>query len=190
MVLVLCKNLLGKSLIILPSWKTGIELSGRHPVSIDPGQGFGNEHHFSTALALEMLEQFLLETDTLPESMLDLGTGYGILAISTCRLGVKKVTGLDIEAEAIAKVERNCELNGLLGRIIGHVGQPSFLKKPAPLVISNMLLSELLDIRLDLIRLTSPGGTLICSVLFGKQEEELRNSLTEMGFVYRASSER
>ena len=53
-----------------------------------------------------------------------------------------------------------------------------------------MLLSELLDIRLDLIRLISPGGTLICSGLVGKQEEELRNSLTEMGFVYRASSER
>ena len=142
-------------------------------MTIDPGQGFGTGHHLSTALALEMLEQFLLETYTLPESMLDLGTGYGILAISTCRLGVKKVTSLDIEAEAVAKVERNCELNGLSGRIIGHVGQPSFfLKKSAPLVISNMLLSELLDILLDLIRLSSPGGTLICSGLFGKQEEE------------------
>ena len=64
------------------------------------------------------------------------------------------------------------------------------MKKPAPLVISNMLLSELLYIRLDLIRMSSPGGTLICSGLFGKQEEELRNSLTEMGFVYRASLER
>ena len=53
-----------------------------------------------------------------------------------------------------------------------------------------MLLSELLDIRLDLIRLTSPGGTLICSGLFGKQEEELRNSLTEISFVFRALSDR
>ena len=85
-------------MIILPSWKTEIELSGRYSVWIDPGQGFGNGHHFSKALALEMLEQFLLETYSLPESMLDLGTGSVILAISACRLGVKKVTGLDIEA--------------------------------------------------------------------------------------------
>ena len=42
---------IGQSLIILPSWKTGIELSGRHPVWIDPGQGFGTGHHISTALA-------------------------------------------------------------------------------------------------------------------------------------------
>ena len=60
-----------------------------------------------------MLEQFLLETDTLPESMLDLGTGSGILSIAACRMGIKKVTGLDIEAVAVAEVERNCELNGL-----------------------------------------------------------------------------
>ena len=120
---------LAQSLIILPSWKTGIELSGRHPVWIDPGQGFGNGHHLSTDLALEMLEQFLLETDSLPESMVDLGTDSVILAIAACRLGIKKVTGLDIEAEAVVEVERNCELNGLSGRIIGHVGQPYYLKK-------------------------------------------------------------
>ena len=180
----------GQSLIILPSWKTGIELSERYPVWIDQGQGFKTGHHLSTALALEMLEQFLLETNTLQESILDLGTGSEILAISVCRLGIKKVTGLDIESEALAEVGRNCEMNGLSVRIIGYFRQSSYLKKPAPLVISNLLLSELLDIRLDLIRLTSPGGTLICSGLFGKQKEELRNSLTKMGFVYPASSER
>ena len=180
----------GNSLIILPSWKKGIELSGRHPVWIEPGQGFGTGHHLSTALALEMLEQFLFETDTFPESMLDLGIGSGILAIAACRLGLKKVTGVDIETEAVVEVDRNCELNSLSGKINGYVGQPSLLKKPAALVISNMLLSELLDIRLDLIRLTSPGGTLICSGLFGEQEEELRNSLMELGFVYRTFLEK
>ena len=95
---------------------------------IDPSQGFGAWHHLSKALALEMLEQFFLETNTLQESILDLGTGSEILAILVCRLGIKKVTGLDIEVETVAEVERNCELNGLSGRIIGHAGQPSYLK--------------------------------------------------------------
>ena len=43
-----------------------------------------------------------METDTLPESMLDLGTGSEILAIAACRLGIKKVTDLEIEAEEVA----------------------------------------------------------------------------------------
>ena len=174
----------GQSLIILPSWETGFELDGRHPVWIDPGQGFGTGHHLSTALALEMLEQYLLNTDILPESMLDIGIGSGILAIAACRLGIQKVVGVDIETEAVAEVERNSELNGLSGRVKAVVGQPSSLKKSAPLVISNMLLRELLDVRLDLARLTSPGGTLICSGLLGEQADELSIAATQLGFEY------
>ena len=45
--------------------------------------------------------------------MLDLGTGSEILTIEASRMGIKKVTGLEIEAEALVEVERNCELNGL-----------------------------------------------------------------------------
>ena len=44
-------------------------------------------------MVLEMLEQFLLETDTLPENMHDLGTCSGILAKAACPLVIKKVTG-------------------------------------------------------------------------------------------------
>jgi len=177
----------GESLIILPSWKNGIIRSGRHPVWIEPGQGFGTGNHLSTVLALEMLEKFLSETHIIPENMLDLGIGSGILAIAACRLGLKTVTGVDIETEAVVEVERNSKLNGLLGRINSHVGRPSLLKKSAPLVVSNMLLKELLGIRHDMYRLTSPGGTLICSGLFGEQEEELRNSMMELGFAYQTS---
>ena len=42
---------------------------------IEPGQGFGTGNHLSTALTLEMLEQYLLDADTFPESMIDLGIG-------------------------------------------------------------------------------------------------------------------
>ena len=57
---------------------------------IDPGQGFGTGNHLSTALTLEMLEQYLLDADTFSESMIDLGIGQGILATAAYRLGVPK----------------------------------------------------------------------------------------------------
>jgi len=47
-----------------------------------------------------------------------------------------------------------------------------------------MLLRELLDVRLDLARLTSPGGTLICSGLLGEQADELSIAATQLGFEY------
>ena len=151
---------------------------------IEPGQGFGTGHHPSTELALKMLEQFVLNSDTLPESMLDIGIGSGILAIAACRLGIKKVRGIDIETEAILEVEINSKLNNLSGRVKAVVGLPSSLKKSAPLVISNMLLRELLDVRLDLERLVSPGGTLICSGLLGKQANDLIFSVMQLSFEY------
>ncbi|MAF54701.1 MAG: 50S ribosomal protein L11 methyltransferase, partial [Deltaproteobacteria bacterium] len=114
----------------------------------------------------------------------------GILAIAGCRLGIQKVRGVDLETEAVAEVERNSGLNGLSVRIKAVAGQPSSLEKPAPLVISNMLLRELLDVRLDLLRLTSPGGTLICSGLLGEQADELSRSVTQLGFEYRSTLDR
>jgi len=42
---------------------------------IDPGQGFGTGNHLSIVLALELLEQYLLDADTFLESMIDLGIG-------------------------------------------------------------------------------------------------------------------
>ena len=72
----------GGTLIILPSWDTGFELDGRHPVWIDPGQSFGTGHHISTVLALEILEKYLLNANYKPEIMLDIGIGSGILAIA------------------------------------------------------------------------------------------------------------
>ena len=53
-----------------------------------------------------------------------------------------------------------------------------------------MFLHELQRVRLDLVRLTIPGGTLICSGLLGEQEYDLRNSLTELGFEFCSSLER
>jgi ribosomal protein L11 methylase PrmA len=94
------------------------------------------------------------------------------------------VEGVDIETEAVSEVARNSKLNGLSARVKSVVGQPSSLKKSAPLVISNMLLRELLDVRLDLVRLTSPGGALICSGLLGEQVDELNIAVKQLGFEY------
>ena len=141
---------------------------------IDPGQGFGTGNNLSTALTLEMLEQYLLDADTFPESMIDLGIGSGILVIVACHLDVPKVTGVDIETDVVAEVERNRGLNGMSKRMHVQAGQPSLLKIPSPIVISNMFQHELQDLRLDLERLTISGGTLICSGLLGEQEYDLK----------------
>ena len=97
---------------------------------------------------------------------------------------------MDFETEAFAELERNSELNCQSERINVQAGQPSLLKIPAPIVISNMSLYELQRVLLNIVRLTIPGGTLICSGLLGEQEYDLRNSLTEFGFEFFSSLDR
>jgi ribosomal protein L11 methylase PrmA len=97
---------------------------------------------------------------------------------------------VDFETEAFAELERNSELNCQSERKNVQAVQLSLLKIPAPIVISNMFLHELQRVRLDLVRLTIPGGTLICSGLLGEQEYDLSNSLNALGFEFCSSLER
>ena len=180
---------IGKSLIILPSWKKSKKFYERLPIWINPGQAFGTGHHVSTVLALEKLEKYLLSLNIIPETMLDVGIGSGILSIAACRLGVKKVKGVDIEEKTIEEVKKNTKLNGLYGRIETIVGQPFMLNTKAPLVICNMLFQELLSLRYDFFNLTNPQGTLICSGILKKQERELIEAICQVGFNFCSSRE-
>jgi len=78
----------------------------------------------------------------------------------------------------------NRDLNGLSSRIKATFGGPSKIRKSATLVICNMLVSELLNLRNDFARLTALGGTLICSGIISEQSGELRDSLSKAGFEY------
>jgi len=175
---------IGKTLVVLPSWENDKYFPSRDPVWIEPGQSFGTGHHISTILALESLEKFLLISDFLPELMIDIGIGSGILSIAACRLGVEKVAGVDIDKKAVEEVKKNIKLNRLFGRINAIHGNPSLLKNRASLVICNMLLSEILDVMHEIQRLTNPGGTLICSGLLNKQGHELIRILSKTGFDF------
>ena len=181
---------IGKTLIVLPSWDNGKVFSRRNSVWIEPGQSFGTGHHISTILALETLEKELLISDPMPRGMIDIGIGSGILSIAACRLGIKKVVGVDIDQNAIEEVERNSKLNGFFGRIKTIYGQPSYLKKSSSLVICNMLKSEILDISEDLLRLTCPRGTLICSGIMKGQDYELIRIFKKTGFFCCSTIER
>ena len=111
---------------------------------------------------------------------------------SNCGLPLRcsERTGVDFETDAFAELERNSELNCQPERKNVQAGKPSLLNIPAPIVISNMFLHELQRVRLDIVRLTIPGGTLICSGLLEEQEYDLRNYLIELGFEFCSSFER
>ncbi|MGK5092781.1 50S ribosomal protein L11 methyltransferase [Deltaproteobacteria bacterium TL4] len=172
----------GEKLMICPPWHQSDVPSSRIPVVINPGQGFGTGNHPSTVLALELLEHHLLSTSPLPENLVDIGMGSGILAIAACQLGVQSALGVDIDEDAVPEVQENSALNGHGAKIKAVVGTPSVIHGQYSIVISNMLLHELLSVKNDFVRLLAKNGVLICSGFLDTQETSFYEELSALGF--------
>ena len=97
---------ISNNLRIVPSWETGSPFHGT-TVIIEPGTGFGIGSHPTTQLCLKWLEQNI-KNDV---SVLDYGTGSGILAITAKKLGGGKIQGVDIDPKAMTNALQNNRLN-------------------------------------------------------------------------------
>jgi ribosomal protein L11 methyltransferase len=105
---------IGKRIVIKPTWRTLDEsYSDLAIIELDPGMAFGTGTHPTTRLCLEFLEDVV----TPGISMLDVGTGSGILAIGAIRLGASHILGCDISSVAIRVAKENVEQNQLTDKI-------------------------------------------------------------------------
>ncbi len=98
-------------LIISPSWKEeeAQALDPKYLIVIDPKMSFGTGHHETTRLCLRLIEKIKLTK----MSVLDVGTGSGVLAIYTLMRGAQKAVGIDTDDWAVENVEENRDLNGI-----------------------------------------------------------------------------
>ena len=88
-----------------PPWEE--PTPGLVPVVIDPGLAFGTGAHPTTQLCLELIQP--LERS----SLLDIGSGSGVLAIAACKLGYAPVVAIDVDEAAVAVTRHNAEANGV-----------------------------------------------------------------------------
>jgi ribosomal protein L11 methyltransferase len=157
-------------------------------IVIDPGQAFGTGAHATTRLCLELLLE-IAATDHARGSLLDLGTGSGVLAIAAARLGFAPVLGLDHEAESVAAALANAEANGvemdarrldLRTQALPRPGRQQALSRPAggvsadgtgPVVLANLLFPLLMELRGKLAELRP--RQLVVSGLLREQVDEL-----------------
>ena len=102
---------IGSRITIVPSWDKNT-LSDIL-IRIEPGRAFGTGHHQTTFLAIEFLEELIHNSKT----VLDLGTGSGILSIASYFLGAKKVDAVEIDTDCIDNFRTNLKLNNLDDKI-------------------------------------------------------------------------
>lgn len=137
---------IGRRLRTVPVWETPPDRK-RINLRIDPGLSFGTGGHFTTRFCLEELEKACGKLT--PRSMLDAGTGSGILAIAAAKLGVKTIAAFDYDPVCVEKCAENAALNHLgKGRIRFYqadILRDGWMKRPADVVCANILTHVLIE---------------------------------------------
>jgi ribosomal protein L11 methyltransferase len=149
-------------------------------IQIKPGAAFGGGRHPTTRLSVKAIE-FLLKKvrpDWLNAngSVLDIGTGSGILAIAAVCLGVNKGLAIDIDPCAIAEAAENIAINHLEGQLVVSGRQLDTIRRSFSMVVANLRYPSLKKLYPQITEQTDPNGGVVLS---GFRLHE-RNDLIEL----------
>lgn len=168
---------IGDSLRIIPPGHPA-SADGRIDLVIDKG-AFGSGEHETTASCLELLAGLPDLSDC---TLLDLGSGTGILAIAALKLGARQAVCIDISPDAVRTCRRNTELNGVDDRVRHVTGTlDSLAGETFGLVLANIYGDLLLDLAPQLVAKVEPGGLLLLSGMLWEYNFDVRKLYSSLG---------
>ncbi|MBC87524.1 MAG: hypothetical protein CL677_10145 [Bdellovibrionaceae bacterium] len=157
---------------IVPSWLESPE-QAKYPLKIDPGMAFGTGTHGTTQIASEFVAELLQEMKSSP-SVIDVGTGTGVLAILAEKMGASSIVATEIDPDARRVAKENVDLNGC-SQIEVLDEQIDELVEQKDVVIANIIDGILVRIQSDLKGLCLPGGHLILTGILKEREDSFLN---------------
>jgi ribosomal protein L11 methyltransferase len=168
---------------IRPSAKSVLLAAGEQEIVVDPGEAFGTGHHESTQLCLEsifLLRPFLEDK----ASVLDLGTGSGILAMFAAKVGLRNILALDIDSVAIETALRNITTNGLENFIRVSNDTLRSVTKRFHLILANLSVSLLQNLAEELTLHLETDGRLVAAGFLAGETDELLRSFCAKGLYF------
>lgn len=157
-------------------------------VRLTDSTAFGTGCHPTTALCIEALEEILTLEHL--DSVLDVGTGSGILALIALMMGVPEAVGLDTDPDALRVAAENARLNNFADRLQLVLGGPDVVDGNWPLVVANVLAAPLIEMAPALVRRVGRRGRLILSGIPSSLESEMRRTYQHLGIGHITSKTR
>lgn len=148
-------------------------------IDLAPGLAFGTGQHQSTRLALALLAEAMAETPA--PTVLDVGTGSGILAVAAAKLGAETITAVDIDPLAVDAARETVRRNGVADRVRVSEGSVPAGRR-YDLVLANLTADLLQALASKLAGAALPSGCLIASGFLRAREQEVADALREVGF--------
>lgn len=166
-------------LTIVPSWTDYEASAGEKVIKLDPGMAFGTGTHPTTKMSLFALEQVLRGGET----VIDVGTGSGVLSIASSLLGAKTIYAYDLDDVAVRVAQENIDLNQGTDNI--HVAAGDLLKgvgQEADVIVANILADILVLLTEDAYRLVKDQGYLILSGIISEKLDMVQEAAFSAGF--------
>ena len=167
---------IGTDLVVLPCWmKLPDKYNNKKVIRIDPGAAFGTGGHPSTSLCLETMEKVLING----KSIIDVGSGSGILSIAANLLGAKTIVAVDSDYLAVNSTLENYQLNfGALSNLKSYKGsfsdiQEKYALTKFDLIVCNILAKVIKVIVPNISKSLKRGGKAIFSGILASQREEI-----------------
>ena len=169
----------GEHLVVCPSWEAYDRQPDEVVLTLNPGMAFGTGTHDTTRLCMELLEKYITPQDT----VLDVGCGSGILAITAALLGANKIIGCDIDEVAVKVAGENAALNGVQDRIAFHQGDlTSQVEGSFQIICANIVADVIIRLSEDAGRYLAKDGIFITSGIIDTREQDVLNALEQNGF--------
>lgn len=169
----------GEHLVVCPSWEAYDRQPDDVVLTLNPGMAFGTGTHDTTRLCMELLEKYITPQDT----VLDVGCGSGILAITAALLGANKIIGCDIDEVAVKVAGENAALNGVQDRIAFHQGDlTSQVEGSFQIICANIVADVIIRLSEDAGRYLAKDGIFITSGIIDTREQDVLNALEQNGF--------
>ena len=166
--------------VVVPSWSSEPIGLGELPIILDPGMAFGTGLHPTTRGCLQLLQ----EISPMPDRVLDVGCGSGILGLAALRLGADRVLGLDTDPSAIEATRANAERNGLAERLEAAIGTlPERPRDTYPLVLANLVAALLIELAPRLAAHLAPGGALLAGGILSPKADAVVAAMGATGLV-------
>jgi len=166
---------------IVPTWEDYTPVSTDELIiELDPGMAFGTGTHPTTVMCLQGLEKVIKEGDT----VVDIGTGSGVLSIGAALLGAKSVHALDLDEVAVRSAQENVALNKVEDKVaVFHGNLLDTVKEPADVVVANILAEIIMSFTDDAYTIVKPGGLYVTSGIIGAKRDDVKAALEASGFV-------
>ena len=166
-------------IVIKPTFKDYFAKENEIELTIDPKMSFGTGEHQTTKLILSLLEKYVRSGI----KVLDVGSGTGILAIASAKLGALKSVAVDFDEICLENCKENCILNGVEDSVEILTGEINDVREnDFDMILANIQKNVLLEIAERIKSRLTKNGIVILSGLLEGDREAIEEKYHSLGF--------